>query len=159
MDGIGQKRFSGVWTDFAKGLYDWARYSYENVGEIAVDEESDTPRSAFHLEYELDNLLNEKMPDINVFYKRVASALTKVVMILPRILMSDKPDMRYEQIVREYCEEHPDVLLRTWIEVRNHRKKFGFMDFDKNTKIRILPMKSPMQTPQHYYAVDPKPFI
>lgn len=116
MEGVGQKRFSGVWTPFAKGLYDWS-FGYSNVNERALGE-TDVPKSAFDLEYELDKLLVENFKDIDEFYKKVASALRNVIDILPRILMSDKSDVRYEQVVRQYCEEHPEVLLHTYIDAR-----------------------------------------
>lgn len=125
MEGVGQKRFSGVWTAFARGLYDWS-FTYDKVGEQSLGE-TDTPKSAFDLEYELDKLLKEDVNDLNQFFRAVSSALTRVICILPRILMSDKPDIRYEQIVREYCADHLDVFLETWQTYQRRRGgKIGF---------------------------------
>ena len=114
------KKATEPWLSFAEKLFAWAK-GYERIEVHSWENEDGFHRKgAEDLAEELEfGCYDEKKFD--AFLKHCADAIKKVIVIIPKILMSDKRDHRYDQIVRDFWTEHPEVFLSFWLELRKVR--------------------------------------
>ena len=54
-------------------------------------------------------------------FKVLAADLLKGhIVVIPKIIMSDKRDVRYDTIVREFVDAHPQEVMEFWLALREN---------------------------------------